>query len=90
MVIQKIVSDIIKDVADKNGISFDEAKDAVFYQFKFVIDTIQETDINDIETFKSIRLLKFGVFYPNWKVYNIIKAKRKQQDGRHNEELLSE
>jgi len=61
--------ELIKSIAQKYNISFDEAKKAIHSQFHFVNDKMKTLD--------TIRLPYFGVFKPNLKRKQQIDAKRK-------------
>ena len=63
--------ELIKSLAKKYNVSFDETKKAVNSQFHFVTDKMKTLD--------TVRLPYFGVFKPNLKRKQQIDAKRKNK-----------
>lgn len=61
---EDVLSNIYKQVAEKNGVSTRVVRNIVFSIFKKVAMCIRNTDINDIRTYPTIRIIYFGTFVP--------------------------
>lgn len=88
MIIQKETRNLIKELASEFNLSFEESKDIVFSQFKYVREELAKGDKGgDITTFKNIILKYLGTFYTKEsRLKRIVEAKQKK-DERLNEKL---
>jgi nucleoid DNA-binding protein len=78
---KKETDKIIKHLSLKYHTRVVDIEDVVKSQFKFVKDTIESATKDEVETFKTIKLLSFGKFLVNDKViFHMIKNKKKK-DG---------
>ncbi len=83
MILSKVNRNILREVAAENNVSFNEAVEAVFAQFSFVYKVISEGDVNDYNTFKAVRLLRFGSFVPHVNKIALTR-KKKREYAKHN------
>lgn len=60
---QKSVQKIIKDIADKYNLSTSEVEEVFKSEFKLTKKIMEAGDKKDATTYKSVRLIKFGLFY---------------------------
>jgi hypothetical protein len=63
--IQKDVRDIIRNISKKYNISYNDAHDIIWSQFKFVRDNIGKGTKGDYDSFIHIFLRHFGTFAPS-------------------------
>jgi nucleoid DNA-binding protein len=67
---------IIKDLSLRNNIPVKDVEQIVNSQFLFVKNVMESAVKDEVETFKTIKLLSFGKFLANDKMINhIIKSK---------------
>jgi len=62
-IIQKRVLKLIKEIAIAHNIPEKEVENMFLAQFAIVKKGITEGNNSDIESFKNIRIVRFGVFY---------------------------
>ena len=80
MIIQKEIRNLIKEIADKEGKSFEEVREIVYSQFKFVREQIESAEKGNRDSYKNIQLRFFGTFYFSENMFNFFK-KKFEEDG---------
>lgn len=90
MAIPKITRDLIKEVAAEYDLTFEEVREAVFSQYKFLLEVIRSGDKSNSESFKSVRLSHLGTFYPLKRSLKYMVKKIKLDDEEHTGELHTE
>lgn len=79
---QKKVNEIIRHLSHKHYIPMKDIEDAVKSQFLFVKNKIEEAEKDNIDTFKTIKLLSFGKFVVNRKMFKyMLENKKRKKDG---------
>lgn len=86
MIVQVWVRDIIKDIAKKYNLTYNEAKDVCFSQFKFLKKELENGRDFVPDTYKNVLLKGLGTFYFSLRKLNHIK---KCADEKYNRELQS-
>lgn len=87
MVVQKVVREVIKQLAKEYGVSFNEARRIVYDStFRLLANGIMEGNSGDIDSFKNIHLPHFGSFYMNpYREYLVTENKKKKNEKRDRE-----
>lgn len=86
MIIQKEIRSLIKDVADKHNVTFEEARDVIYSMFKYVREEMESGTKGVPETFKSIQLRGLGTFHFSKNKIEFLNKlfKEKKDDAEHN------
>jgi nucleoid DNA-binding protein len=85
---QKETQKIIKSMSLDYYIEEKRVEEVVKSQFQFVRDQLVNVDRNDVKSYKTIKLLKFGKFIPNTRMlYYILKAKNKKDENNPEESI---
>lgn len=79
---QKKINEINKHLSHKYYIPVKDIEDAIKSQFLFVKVQIEEAERDNIDTFKTIKLLSFGKFVVNRMMFKyMLENKKKKRDG---------
>ena len=81
MIIQQKVQKIIKRLSLKYNLPEEEIRRIVFSPFELVKKSMKDAEPNNIESFKNIRIINFGLFAVK---PGRIKHLKKQNDDRNN------
>ena len=58
----KQLNDLIKEIGYKHGLSAGQAYEMATHQFTMVKEVIENTDKDDLDTYKSVLITRFGTF----------------------------
>ena len=72
---QKITEEIIKELARKHSLSKVVVEEIINSMYRTIKKTIEEADVNNNESLKSIRIRGLGVFMPNSKIVKFYREK---------------
>ena len=62
MIIQKRVKDLIKRIADDHGLHEDDVQKIVYSYFGLLTKTMKDAERDDMDSFKNVRFMYFGIF----------------------------
>lgn len=74
-----VLSNIFFKVAEDNDVPKQMVRDIIFAIFKKIAIEIRNSDKNDIQSFKNIRIIHFGTFRPFEKRINNVQTRQEQQ-----------
>jgi nucleoid DNA-binding protein len=88
VILQKPVSDIIKQLALEFNVSAKSVQEIVMSQFEYVVDEMEKGNPGDEDSYKTVLLKYFGTFTFLKKKHTAIGFKLKKiEDEKHNPEL---
>lgn len=86
--VQREVQKIIRRLAEENSIPEAKIEEVVNSQFKFIKETIINADRADIESFKSIKLMKLFKLVPSKeRLYHINRTNKLKDESKNQESL---
>jgi hypothetical protein len=88
MIIQKETRNLIKELSVEFKLSFEETKDIVFSQFKYVKEELAKGDKGgDFTSFKNIILRYLGTFYTKEKKLERLREAKQRKNEKLNKKL---
>ena len=80
MIIQKEIRNLIKELAELHGLSFEAAREAIYSQFKYTRGQIESAVKGEDDTFKNIRLRFLGTFHVSKKKLEFFRKKYEEEN----------
>lgn len=73
--------EIIKELSKKYDLNREDVEIILKTFFKKIRIELEKGNKGDFESFKTVRIPKFGAFYPNKTRFKVINNHKKQKDG---------
>lgn len=86
--LQKEVREIIKEIAESTGLSYDLVEDIYMHEFEFIADQMRKGIKNNPSTYENILIKKLGTFIANEKHINKLKEVTGAKEDKQSEDCI--
>jgi nucleoid DNA-binding protein len=79
MVVQREIRNVVKILATKYNLSYQDTLNIVWSQYGYVHDVIESAEKNNVDTFDNVQLKGLGTFYVSKKHVEFLKKKSNEK-----------